>query len=172
MECQKSGMTRNPLLPEDYPDSATQASILFALSPYKISERNDISNPVLKWNLPRAWKNAEESFLLARWKKIGADEISEGGYTLSANSEAEIEQLNAIIAGIVAYQILEPESEVAFRRLVHKKGGEVSLVISLEVLEKLKKLIPALSFSNHHENQQKSWWWNLWSFFTRRQNKK
>jgi hypothetical protein len=152
-------MSKHPLLPKDYSDSATQSAIIFALSPYKITDRNIVINPQLKWNLHKAWGDAHELLASGAWKYRG-NNTAEIGYEFVANTDKEIEELNTIIAGIVAHQILEPEYGLAFQRIDYKKGGEVSLFVSASVGEKLKQLLPARALLPVSETSH-SHWWNL-----------
>jgi len=155
-------MSKHPLLPHHYTDSATKSAILFALSPYKITLREDIANPNLKWNLSKAWQDAETVLARRNWKYRGAGEELEKEYEFSADSESEVEELNLIIAGLVAYEILEPESGVAIRRLEYKKGGEVSIIISKQTTEILKQLFPGTQQVEETGNSN-----NLLTYFRR-----
>lgn len=151
-------MSKHPFLPKEYSDSATQTAILFALSPYKILDRSDIVNPNLKWDLLKAWQDAEILLKKRVWKRRDNEDASEISYELAADTDTDIDELNCIIAGIVAYQILEPDSGLAIGRIAHRKGGEMVMIISAYVADKLKELIPESFAQNDPEKINKPWW--------------
>jgi hypothetical protein len=155
-------MSRHPLLPKQYTDSNTQSAILFALGPHKINDRADIANPQLKWNLTQAWKDSEELLAGAQWTVLSA--LGEE-YEIAADSENEIEALNPMIAGIVAYEILNPESGISLKRVEHRKGGEMALIISGDVVQKLKKLLPEPPVSDVIGSGKR--WWSMLNWIKR-----
>ena len=155
-------MTKNPLLPKEYSDSGTQSAILFAFGPHKINDRSDIANPQLKWNLQQAWQHSQELLAGAKWTPRSALEEE---FEISADSDKEIEALQPMIAGIVAYEILHPESGISLKRVEHRKGGEMALVISGDVLIKLKKLLPESPESDVIGSGKR--WWSMLNWIKR-----
>jgi len=159
----------NPLLPKEYTDSSVQSAILYALAPYKINPRGDVINPNLKWNLSKAWKEAEVLLPKANWRRKEDDEVDElaAGYELSAYSDAEVETLNSIVAGIIAYQTMEPDSGFSIRRVEHRKGGEMALIISGYALEKIREKFPESAAEGGAAKGYKRWW-NIFSWFKKK----
>ncbi len=131
-------MSRNPLLPDRYTDASLQASILYALRPYVITDRSDIVNPQMKWNLQKAWNEAEDLFAKSIWKQREAD----GTYELSADTDHEIDNLNTIIAGVMAHEIMHPDEGLYIRRVEHRRGGEVALIIASSAADALQEMFP------------------------------
>ncbi len=140
-------MTKHPLLPKDYTDSITHANIIYALNIYANEGSEGVANPRLKWDLHSAWEDAQELLAKSHWRYNTGEDLDKNyaDYVLAAYTEDEIEDLNKIIAGIVGHQILEPDTQIAFRRIEHKKGGEMSLIISNSVAEVLNKRFPSLT---------------------------
>ena len=139
-------MPKNILLPREYDTPAIQAAILCALKEYDQCGNIFVDNPQVKWDLHKAWRQAEALLTSSRWKHrghiaFGAD-FSE--YELSAETEGEIREANTIIAGIVAYQIMYPELRVVIRDIIHRKGGAISIVISAWVAETLQEMVPTM----------------------------
>ena len=134
-------MAKNALLPDSYKDSITQTGIMYALKEYEVPGAEAVVNPNTKWNLHKAWARAEELLPRTHWQNHHDDESE---YELSADSDEEVERLNQIIAGIVAYQIMNPKDKIFLRHIEHKKGGEVTLVISALTGELLKRKFPML----------------------------
>jgi len=137
-------MKKHPLLPASYSDGTLQAAILQALKPYETTQRNDVVNPHLKWNLRKAWNDSEELLAKGGWKKKNDDTLS--GWELAADSDGEVDNLNRVLAAVVARQIIEEESGYAVRRIEYKKGGEVNLLISDEMKDILQKAYPGAKF--------------------------
>jgi len=139
-------VTRHSLLPENYKDPATRAAILFALKPYENPGGGGANNPNVRWNLHKAWEEAENLLAHIRWRHVEslAFDPETAEYELSGYTDEDSKRINIAMAGIVAYQIMEPDSGVSIRRLEHKKGGEVNLVISHAVAEALKALAPSM----------------------------
>lgn len=143
-------MAKNPLLPGDYIDSVTQATILFALKPYENEDSSGVSNPNLKWKIHQAWEDAGEQLAHSHWQSHSSIAFEEEGsaFEISADADAEIDRLNTIIAGIVAYQIINPDTKIALHSILHKKGGEVTLVIENYAARALKELFPTMRLGN------------------------
>ncbi len=148
-------MAKHPLLPKEYTDSATQSAIFYALNSYKITERPDVVNPQLKWNLHKAWQDAKELLARSKWQFRGDSENIHAGYELSANSEKEMHNINIIMAGIVACQIIEPEYGLTFSSIEHKKGGEITLVISSPMANILKGMFPGVRFLGYNNGKMR-----------------
>jgi hypothetical protein len=136
------------LLPKEYTlDITLQTTILSALSPYRITQRNDIINPKATWDLTRAWEDAVIFLRRSTWILYDNPEYSpEIRYEMQADSECEIDCMHTVIAGIVAYQLMEPESGISIRQVKHKPGGEVALIVTTHVADLLKKLFPKARF--------------------------
>src|SRR5262249_40319463 len=147
-------MSKNPLLPGDYRDSVIQANILYALKKYENPGTSGIINPQIKWKLHQAWEEAEELLARSRWhyRESPILDAAETEYELTADSDDEVDRVNTIIAGLVAYQIMNPERKVALRRIEHKKGGEMSLVVSSKIAKILKELFPTMRLGGENDN--------------------
>jgi hypothetical protein len=139
-------MAKSLLLPKDYTDPVTRSTIFYALKPYENPGTEEIVNPLAKWDLRKAWNLAEEALSESRWRLRDDLEVTQE-YELAADTDNEIERANLIIAGIVAYQIMNPDSKIGLRRIEHKKGGEMSLIISAAAAAELKKLVPKFGSS-------------------------
>jgi hypothetical protein len=125
---------KHPLLPECYTDEATHRLVLSALSPYERGTRDRItlSNPVVKWDLQKAWDAAQPVLKTARWhyRGIKDDDTPIAEWEMTADNDEEKDNLYTLIAGIIARQIMEPESGYSLLRVEVRKGGEIGLFIS------------------------------------------
>lgn len=150
-------MTKHTLLPDNYQDSITKTAILFALKPYTNPGSGNMSNPHMRWDLHKAWGKAEDLLPHSRWRYIEslAFDPETAEYALSAYTDTEVERMNIVIAGIVAYQIMNPEEGIFLQRVEHKKGGETMLVISHSAAEALKKILPAMTLAGKTHEEEK-----------------
>ncbi len=135
-------MTKHPLLPENYGDAKMHTSILHALKPYEYAAGSVVANPQLKWDLASAWDDAQTLLQRGDWH----EDRDNAAWQRIADNEEEKDNLDIIIAGMVARQMLEPESGYTIRRIEHKTGGEMVLTISNTVAEVLKQDFPKSKF--------------------------
>lgn len=139
-------MAKHSLLPEIYKDSATHTAIIFALKPFENKAISDANNPALKWNLYKAWDKAEELLEHSRWlfDDSSAFDPQTMEYVLSAYTDKERERNDGIIAGIVGYQMLNPQEGIAIRRIEFRKGGEINIVLSHPVAKSLQEKVAGM----------------------------
>lgn len=137
-------MTKTPLLPplpREYVDSATKTSIYHALKPYENPGSDNVVNPQMKWDLHKAWNDAQELLAHSRWHYNDSHVVEKENaeYELAADTDEEMDRVNTIIAGIVAFQMLNPKEKISIHRIEHKKGGEMNVTVSHVAALELKK---------------------------------
>lgn len=140
-------MPKSLLLPKDYIDPVTRSIIFYALKPYENPNTEEAINPNIKWDLRKAWNAGEDVIAQSRWQ--AKDTLGVREYEFAADTDAELESANIIIAALIAYQTMNPDEPVAIRRIEHTKGGEMVIVISAAAADALKKLIPLFGGAAH-----------------------
>lgn len=130
---------KHPLLPDQYGEASMQTAIISALNRYeRIGESAD---PHFKWDLRKAWQEAKPYLQTAEWHSQAGD-AEEGAWELAADTDDESAILHIILAGLVARQMDDPESDLSVRRIDYRKGGETALIVSDAVKQKLHALFP------------------------------
>ncbi len=122
------------------------AAILSSLAPYeRIADSKD---PHFRWDLPKAWREAQPLLKRAHWRYNGGDgeDTADAGWELTASTEQEQKNLHTIVAGIVAHQIEDPDSKLAIRRVEYRAGGETGLIISNHMKAQLADMFPAARY--------------------------
>jgi hypothetical protein len=131
---------KHPLLPPNYIDASMHATIISSLAPYE--RIPDSKDPHFRWDLQKAWQEAQPILKRAHWRYNGGDleDTADAGWELAANTEQEQKDLHTIVAGVVAHQLENSGSELAIRRVEYRKGGEVALIISNHMQDRLSQM--------------------------------
>ena len=147
-----------PMLPKEYADSATKTAIYHALKPYESPGTGDIVNPLVRWDVYRAWSDAQEWLALSRWRYNDSRVVEKDNaeYELAADTDEETDHANIIIAGLVAFQFLHPESKISIHRIEHKRGGEMELVISHDTALELLQKVPTMQLLGYTPQPKRS----------------
>jgi hypothetical protein len=138
---------QHSILPYPYARGPLHQTVIEALSPYISGDA-----AAQAWDLEKAWNEARRLLAKKEWKyhNPGADfDVVEVEFTLRGNAAFEKAELNTIVAGIVAKQMMEPQSGVAVKRIERTRKGDMNVVLSPHSAHALRQLVPGMRVGQH-----------------------